>query len=1588
MIYFLVALAVLAILLRLAFLFLLPKLIQDGIRKLELRKLVTIHELSVLRFTEKGVHIRLRMNVLDTRLPIPWLRAGLARPPTIHASRILPSTRTSVLQPAPIAEIRLSDPITLTGRSDLWIWQDRIEVDVVDLDIAKGLVRKVLAQDGKTDGIIFKIRLEATLQFMGIILYENLPLDKIIDVTRDAELKKENFELFQIAKANGEIPTTVAIAGTPYPLHEPNYSNPSSPAASPQLSRSASTRSGESLADNSTAPPAEEQTQHLAPLPGIIHPGNPNHPIHKWHEEVAKRKEQKSSGGAAESPKERVDEADKVAEENGDAGLRQRHTSQRSKDSTEEDSAKTPKAVWEEIDDAASATNGTPTAGSVKPAIPRPNLIGNAIEALLPTIAKHLTILAAKTLGPYIGLHPDELDADGVRRWRRPDPELPVVSWRDPGADGAFPGIRASRLPVETSLTSLSTGVSLQFSKPPSLSLKLGAVSFDIHLNGGHVASATVTGIELHPSSTRADLTVEVVPSVVKKPIRGLLSSAKGVLRGALNGTMAGLVNGEWGSGATVLKVLNFRVEDSAGEPVEWVNEALSVLHFEHDLDAVRRLGGAAKGAARDVKDAVLEAAGGLIVAGGNRENGPVEGGLVGIAESSQQSTEPNNSGAVLIACARCRSKKRKCDGLRPVCTNCIKANAKNKRGETVLCTYAETVRRRGPNKNKRNNDEAGKDPENDRKRLRGSSDDSRSPSSSSSSITPPPSILAVNNSSSAAPATHQIAFGDSSPFVGTPPTSVTAGFDFSLVPALRPAASATAVNKDDQVEGTSSGSPFSDLLGVGTGGIRDFPTGQQAGLTATGALSQHMPSDMGGSAGIRQHDGFLELAPPPSPRTRALMQVDTAILQQLLLQIPPQPPAVLEMSGFQQLTNGLSLDPDLLRFLERQRSPSPVPDFLTSLLEGSEAEGMAKANVNGYGTQTQTSSFQNRARGMFSQPPSGSTLSGHQQSPDLLSTLLGEQLDGIGLDLAPAPSHSLYASLEDHLVAVYFCYINPTMIFFKEDEFLKDYTPENQHPSALINAVYAVACVLSRHPDLYTRFKSPHEASAHFSRQSKAAIPQTKNPMAQVQAQAIIGMLEYGCLHGHDSYSLIGASCREAQRLSLHLPGGPRYSLSVFNAAKMQLTDKDEELRMRSWNEIFCMDFYASVVSGLPLLVEEIECTHVLQLQDEQVKRRREGWRTPSPARDAGSPSNLSTPSPRTDMDPLMGAAGQLFVGRVDLGSPDSPSSSLWASKFSTVPNFTIFDLPSAPPSSYSPFSRLALSEFLNVENKGMPTPLHLFTSVTDNRFMIQLHFLMRRILRTRSKISVSLADLSLSNQAILGVMPEETPRTHLHSALVNWYSRLPLDWRAFESLDSFRVGRSPPSVAPPSGPHQAWTFNPLACHLHLIFTGIFAVLHEPSHHNGMPLFSVTPHLTTLATPLEVCIMAFRAHSYVLRRIFATAGWATLPDPDAYLDSASRPPPPVQLTQNPALGFFSYALCVPICDSMYRKVGLPNHTHDQVRAILEECITDIKDVVLPAVACIAKVWRVNEMFYRAIREKISSFSMPFHYRLVRNGRP
>lgn len=180
------------------------------------------------------------------------------------------------------------------------------------------------------------------------------------------------------------------------------------------------------------------------------------------------------------------------------------------------------------------------------------------------------------------------------------------VTEGDFGLDGLLPKPTFTPLPMSAQIGSLIGGLDLQFASPPRLALALPVIRFKVQLNGSAIANGTLQGLILSHDSAHVPLSIQLTSVAVSKPIRGLASTAKSFLKGALTGTLNGLLFGDWGAGSSVIGITNIEVFDMDGQHVLWLESILGALDFEKDLEAFERAKDRAGKAAGNVKDAVV----------------------------------------------------------------------------------------------------------------------------------------------------------------------------------------------------------------------------------------------------------------------------------------------------------------------------------------------------------------------------------------------------------------------------------------------------------------------------------------------------------------------------------------------------------------------------------------------------------------------------------------------------------------------------------------------------------------------------------------------------------------------------------------------------------------------------------------------------------------------------------------------------------------------------------------------------------------------------------------------------------------------
>jgi hypothetical protein len=120
-------------------------------------------------------------------------------------------------------------------------------------------------------------------------------------------------------------------------------------------------------------------------------------------------------------------------------------------------------------------------------------------------------------------------------------------------------------------------------------------------------------GLMIGPNTPSVQVSISLKSIVLKNPVKGMASTAKGFIKGAMTGTLNGLLFGNWGQGLSVIGVHKFELYTSLGTRVEWLEEVLDNLELEKDLEAVKRLRSQAGKVAKNVKDGFVNVSGSFV---------------------------------------------------------------------------------------------------------------------------------------------------------------------------------------------------------------------------------------------------------------------------------------------------------------------------------------------------------------------------------------------------------------------------------------------------------------------------------------------------------------------------------------------------------------------------------------------------------------------------------------------------------------------------------------------------------------------------------------------------------------------------------------------------------------------------------------------------------------------------------------------------------------------------------------------------------------------------------------------------------------
>ncbi|KAJ3283462.1 hypothetical protein HK104_010378 [Borealophlyctis nickersoniae] len=531
---------------------LLPEQIKQHFKVAPVDKLLSIEDLTVLAFTRQGVHARFAATVVKTKPPefLSFLRASVV----ISGVEVFDASDGERL-----VSIALSDPIDFDGRTDLKIRQDKVDVEVVGVERVKGIVRRVEI-GGKKEAERVTVKIAVTLSSItlwGWTIVEGLTLVKELNVGKLQAAKEAALAKYQAEEKAALEAAQAAEAETKAAME----------AAAKEAVRADVAAISEQVAivpltDNGSSSQTQDNNNSAQSKPDEATVAAANGETRQQEGEAATNWTDDDASSTDEDPNS------SSPEESDLEGEQQIPTSSGGSSGGRD-------ASTDDDDESYHSDSPPPAYAITDPSLHCP---------------------------PLPDIHPST----------NPNP-LPGPTRVRIGAESLFPDPILTPLPVIAGLSGITTGLEIRFAAPPALSLTLQSIKFSVHLNGFAAATGNLTNISFSPSTLTSTIGIEIVPSVVARPISGLAGMFRGVLKGAIAGTVSGIMTGDWGSGAAVISVRDIEITDGEGKRVEWVERIMGALELEKDLDAVRQVRTHGGQGAAQIKEVVLGVASGVL---------------------------------------------------------------------------------------------------------------------------------------------------------------------------------------------------------------------------------------------------------------------------------------------------------------------------------------------------------------------------------------------------------------------------------------------------------------------------------------------------------------------------------------------------------------------------------------------------------------------------------------------------------------------------------------------------------------------------------------------------------------------------------------------------------------------------------------------------------------------------------------------------------------------------------------------------------------------------------------------------------------
>ncbi|KAJ3055409.1 hypothetical protein HK097_010610 [Rhizophlyctis rosea] len=542
-----------------------------------------------------------------------------------------------------------------------------------------------------------------------------------------------------------------------------------------------------------------------------------------------------------------------------------------------------------------------------------------------------------------------------------------------------------------------------------------------------------------------------------------------------------------------------------------------------------------------------------------------------------------------------------------------------------------------------------------------------------------------------------------------------------------------------------------------------------------------------------------------------------------------------------------------------------------------------------------------------------------------------------IGLTIPELPN--LLPDFYLHLISLFFTYFHPTLPLIHERTFFENLVPVNNHHPMLLNAMYAIGCLYSRHPQLYQApFGSPQKASEYFATRAVNVVPlgqmssgkkssQSVESLSTCVATLLLAVGDFGARKQGRTWTHAASGCRVAQKFDLAYDKTTDDFFSLFNGTKRQEVYGTPEERKRAWWGALLVDSFSNLSTGLPMLISESDYANTMLHSDASVSR---------------DSSNLTMEYSR--------------ILSSDAGSQSHEQShDTWQPFFSTATSNSIFG--SAPISFGSDVQ-------------------HMLTPMSDAAHLVQASFLLRRVVRFCSSRDFSSG--AARNPCFAAFLPPPTSVVQMHLALVAWYERLPAALQLIGNLEKVFCGDAQNDATTPNERLSA-----PAVTVNLMFLMALAVLHQRDTCSASsqqeriihqlktyPLSTSTTSNPNLLTSLDVILGVYRAQCHILRRVYRgqTPSAATTAPPPELVASPMIPcflaPAAVVLLEHPTYAAMLLRDSHSRRDSMSYNSGYATNDGKDVAATVEP----LESLLLPALDNVAQVWATSSSYSANLR--------------------